>query len=135
MIVFQKIFIFCQVFYMQFLKIAFLGITKKIYTEVPLFFAILLFQSSLAPVLLKIVFNFDLCIIAFLRTLVKGLPLNLNIFFLIGAFIEDFQKNILKVRIFSYALIFKVIVKIFFKVIYVKRTIIPVKLCFSISLK
>ena len=39
---------------------------------------------------------------------------------------EDFQKNILKVRIFSNTVIFQVIVKIFFKVIYVKRIIIPV---------
>ena len=41
---------------------------------------------------------------------------------------EDFQKNILKVRIFSNTVIFQVIVKIFFKVIHVKRAIIPIKL-------
>ena len=47
---------------------------------------------------------------------------------------EDFQKNFLKVRIFSITVIYQVIFKIFFKVIYVKRIITPVKLCFSISL-
>ena len=39
---------------------------------------------------------------------------------------EDFQKNILKVRIFSNTLIFQAIVKILFEVIHVRRVIIPV---------
>ena len=47
---------------------------------------------------------------------------------------EDFQKNIFKVRIFSNTVIFQVIAKVFFKVTYVKRAIISIKLCFSISL-
>ena len=48
---------------------------------------------------------------------------------------EDFQKHILNVGIFSNTVIFQVIVKVFFKAIYLKRTIIPIKLCFSVSLK
>ena len=50
---------------------------------------------------------------------------------------EDFQKNILKVRIFSNTLIFQAIVKILFEVIHVRRVIIPVSfvLAFPFSSK
>ena len=42
---------------------------------------------------------------------------------------EDFQKNMLKVRIVSNTVIFQVIANVFFKVTYAKRTLISIKLC------
>ena len=47
LIVFQNFLLSVNSFIYQFLKVVFLGIAKKIYTEVPLFFAVvLIFLSS-----------------------------------------------------------------------------------------
>ena len=67
--------------------------------------------------------NFDLCIIAFLKALeIKGLLLNLRIFFLNGnIFVEDCNKDILKIGEINCIITFKTLIQF-----YIERVVIPI---------